>query len=123
MQDELNPIARLPASIVIANVTFDKAEAARLNGRYVTFDLLEILTVTCGEIVRTDYLLVELQQSLQKIAADEAGGPCYQPLSRGVDKIPGSCDSALQPPHSKSRLPDGSSIKSGFDVDKDPVRF
>ena len=66
---------------------FDKAEAAPLSGRHAAFNLLEILSVPGGEIVETDYVLVEFQQSLQKIAANEAGGPGNQPLPGGVGEV------------------------------------
>ena len=66
MQDKLNPIAGSPASIVIANVAFDKAKAAPLSGRHVALDLLKILAMPGGEIIDTDYVLVELQQTSAK---------------------------------------------------------
>src|ERR1700678_4148462 len=40
-----------------------------------------------GEIIKTDYVLVEFQQSLQKIAADEAGGPGDQPAPWGLRQV------------------------------------
>ncbi len=40
-----------------------------------------------GEIIETDYVLIEFQQRLQKIAANEAGGPGNQPLPRVVGKF------------------------------------
>jgi hypothetical protein len=43
--------------------------------------------VSRGEIVESDYVLVEFQKRLQKIAADKAGRPGNQPLPRGVDQV------------------------------------
>ena len=87
MQDKINPVAGSTAGIGIANVAFDKAEAPPLSGRHAAFDLLEIPAVPGGEIIETDHLLVEFQQRLQKIAANEAGGPGNQPPSRGLGKV------------------------------------
>ena len=88
MQDKINPFASPPASFGIANVAFDKVEATPLTEGNAAFNLLQILSVSGGEIVETDYVLVEFKKGLEQIAANEAGSTGYQPLPRGVDEVP-----------------------------------
>lgn len=75
MKDKIDLVAASAASILVANIAFDEAEAVPLTGRHAALDFLEIAAVPGGEIVETDHVLVELEKSLSEIAADEAGGP------------------------------------------------
>src|SRR3984957_13702532 len=87
MQHKNNPLAGSPACIRVANIAFDKAEAAPLIRRHGAFNLSKIRPVSGGEIVETDYVLVEAQKRLQKITANEAGSSGNQPLLRGLDQV------------------------------------
>ncbi len=44
-----------------------------------------------GEIIEADYVLVEFQQRLQKIATNEAGGPGNQPPPWALASSARSC--------------------------------
>src|ERR1700722_7712841 len=87
MQHKINPLAGSPACIRVANIAFDKAEAAPLIRRHGAFNLSKIRPGSGAEIVETDYVLVESQKRLQKITANEAGSSGNQPLLRGLDQV------------------------------------
>jgi len=99
MQDKIDPLTGLQASILIANVGINKAEAAPLMGRHAPFNFLKIRGVTGREIIKTDDVLVEFQQSLRKISADQTGGPGNEPLPGGIRKLPADLLIARQSLH------------------------
>jgi hypothetical protein len=63
----LDAVAGSPASLAIANVAFDKAEATPLSGRHAAFNhaafnFLKISAVPRGKIIETDVVLLELRE-------------------------------------------------------------
>ena len=48
---------------------------------YSLFDLVQIMLKSCGKIIQAGYCLPEIEQSFQKIGANEAGTSGDQPGS------------------------------------------
>ena len=91
MQDEAATRDRLAADLGIADVALDEAEARGLIRRHAGRELFEVAAMSGGEIVEADDLLVERQQRLDKVRADESGGACHQPAPRRGPQLVRSC--------------------------------
>ena len=71
MQHKLTTLARQLATVWIANIPFDKFEAAPLLFAYESSYLVKILFRAGGEIIQAGHNLIELQQSFQKVRPDK----------------------------------------------------
>ena len=56
----------------VADIAFDELEVAPLRRGHQTLHLIEIALVARGKVIEADHALVELEQGLQQVAADEA---------------------------------------------------
>ncbi len=79
MQHLIDARAYISADLEITNVAFDKCEARPLIRRDEASNVLEVVTVTRGEIIQSNDTLIELEQGLQQVRADETGDAGNQP--------------------------------------------
>jgi hypothetical protein len=83
VQDVVHPGAGRIAVVQLADVAFDELEARPLFRRHRFLDLLQVVAMAGGEVVQAHHLLIQLEQGLQQVAADEAGHAGDQPGFRG----------------------------------------
>ena len=79
MQHIVNPFAGLLAISQLANIAFNKLEVGPLRRAYQGLHFIEVVLEAGFKIVEPNDLLVQPEQDLQKIGANEAGSPCDQP--------------------------------------------
>ena len=65
----------------VADVALDEVEPPPLQGRHEGLDGVQIAVVAGGKVVQADHVLVELQQGLQQVAAQEAGHAGDEPAA------------------------------------------
>ena len=63
----------------IANVALNELEVGPLRRRNQAFHFVQVVLVAGGEVVQAGHALVELEQGLQQVAANETGHACNQP--------------------------------------------
>lgn len=73
MQDVIYALAGATAVFQTPDVTLYEAEARPLLGTDQALHLVEVALVAGGKVVQPDYALVELEQGLEQVGADEAG--------------------------------------------------
>ena len=83
MQDEIHARARLAAGGQVANIPFQESKPRPLRRAHQRLDLLQVLLLAGREIVQADHPLVQLQQSLQQVRADEPRDTRHQPCLGG----------------------------------------
>ena len=73
MQDVVGALAGILAVCKVADVALDKAEVSPLRRGDQGLDFIQVALVTGGKVIQTDHTLIEFEQGLQQVAADEAG--------------------------------------------------
>src|SRR5690242_4704379 len=79
MEDDLHSSARFSAKVKIADIAFVQPKpfpGLRSNDRFYLF---KIVLVTSGKIIESDDSLIELEQRLEQVRADETGDAGDQP--------------------------------------------
>ena len=81
VQHDVDAAAGLAARGEVANVAFDEAVSRPLRHGDARLDLVDVPTVAGGEVVETHHGLVEPQQSLDQVRADEPRAARHQPAT------------------------------------------
>ena len=63
----------------LADVALDEVEVGPLGGGDQALHFVQVALVAGGEVVQANHALVELEQGLQQVTADEAGHACDEP--------------------------------------------
>ena len=71
----------------IANVALDEFEASPLCGRQCGLHRLQVVPVAGGEVVQAHHGLIEREQRLDEMAADEAGCTGDEPRAGGSGEL------------------------------------
>lgn len=82
MQHEVHALNGAVAGVQVANIAFHEGEARPLLGRDRCADFVQVALVAGGKVVQAGDGLVQLQQGLQQVRADEAGASGHEPLAR-----------------------------------------
>ena len=95
VQDMVHPGTGACAVFQRADVAFDELEAGPLRGGDEPLHFIQVALVAGGEVVEPDHALVELEQGLQQVGADEAGHAGDKPggglgLQAGLELLVGS---------------------------------
>jgi hypothetical protein len=71
----------------LPDVAFDEVEAGPLFGGDQGLDFVQVALVAGGEVVQADDALVEFEQGLQQVGADEAGHAGDEPGAGGLGQV------------------------------------
>lgn len=82
VQHVVNTVTGLVAVGQVADVALDEVKAGPLSGCDQGPHLIEVALISGGEVVQADHALVEPEQRLKQVAADEAGHPANKPGGR-----------------------------------------
>ena len=67
------------AIVGVADVAPDEAKIRPLLAGHPCFNLIQVVLMAGGKVVQPDNALIELQQGLQQVAADESCHSRHQP--------------------------------------------
>ncbi len=84
VQDVIDTGANFTAGIQIADIAPDHLKPAPLRGRDALLHLIQIALVASGKIIQAHDALIEFEQRLQEIGADETGYTGDEPSARGL---------------------------------------
>ena len=86
MQDEINARTGALARGQVADVTLQELKPRPLRRADERLDLLQVLPLAGREVIQADHPLVQFEQGLQQVRADETRDPGHQPgLGRGLE--------------------------------------
>ena len=83
VQDVIDVGTGRAAGVQIADIATHHVETAPLRGGDALLHLIQVALATGGKIIQADHALIELEQRLQQIGADETGHAGDKPGVRG----------------------------------------
>lgn len=78
MKHIVSIFADLIARFQIPNIAINKAESLPLFICYRIVNLIQIVPVTGGKVIKPNDILVQLQKRFQDVGSDETGNACYK---------------------------------------------
>src|ERR1039457_921718 len=79
MQDEINARTGALARSQVADVTLQELKPRPLRRRDQRADLLQVLPLAGREVIQADHPLIQFEQGLQQVRADESGDTGHKP--------------------------------------------